>query len=81
MRLHNRTNDPLRTESTGFNDPNDAFGLHVSSKFQEWTIAQRVTHVILTLRVLILTPSTRVPVARASTEMGMIALVSACSYS
>lgn len=40
------------------------------------TIAQKVTSVILTLRVLILTRSIRVPVARASKEMVLIARVS-----
>lgn len=40
------------------------------------TIVQKVTSVILTLRVLILTRSIRVPVARASKEMVLIARVS-----
>lgn len=40
------------------------------------TIAQKVTSVILTPRVLILTRSIRVPVARASKEMVLIARVS-----
>lgn len=75
-RPRNRTMTLCERTPRGVQWPNDAFRPDRSSKFQEWTIAQRVTHVILTLRVLILTPSTRVPVARASTEMGMIALVS-----
>lgn len=43
---------------------------------QEKTIALKVTHVILMLRVLTLTLSTRVPVVRASMEMGFIVRVS-----
>uniref|UniRef100_A0A1B0DPJ2 Uncharacterized protein n=1 Tax=Phlebotomus papatasi TaxID=29031 RepID=A0A1B0DPJ2_PHLPP len=39
---------------------------------QETITVRKVTHVILMLRVLILTPSTRVPVVRASKEMGFI---------
>lgn len=40
------------------------------------TIAQKGTHVILTLRASILTPSTRVTVTRASKETVSIVLVS-----
>lgn len=39
------------------------------------TIAQKDMHVILMLRVLTSPPSTRVPAARASKEMGSIVLV------
>lgn len=42
----------------------------------QWTIAPKVTHVILTLGVLTLPQSTRVPVVRASMEMGFIVMVS-----
>lgn len=47
--------------------------------YQEWTIAQKAMHVTITLRVLTLTPSTRVPVVRASTEMGINVSVSSSS--